>query len=40
MPAFSEKLGDDEIAALLSYIRNSWGNKEGAVSADQVSKQR
>jgi mono/diheme cytochrome c family protein len=40
MPAFSDKLSDDEIAALLSYIRNSWGNKEGAVSADQVSKQR
>jgi mono/diheme cytochrome c family protein len=27
MPAFEKKLSDDEIADVLSYIRNNWGNK-------------
>jgi mono/diheme cytochrome c family protein len=40
MPAFEEKLSDEEAAALLSYVRGSWGNKEGAVTEDQVAKQR
>ena len=30
------KLTADEIAALATYVRNSWGNKFGAVTADQV----
>ncbi|MPZ36915.1 MAG: c-type cytochrome [Rhizobiales bacterium] len=30
------KLTDGEIAALATYIRNAWGNKLGAVTADQV----
>ncbi len=29
-------LSDKEIAAVLTYIRNSWGNRAGAVSEDQV----
>jgi mono/diheme cytochrome c family protein len=40
MPAFGEKLSDEEAAALLSYVRSSWGNKEGAVTEDQIAKQR
>jgi mono/diheme cytochrome c family protein len=40
MPAFGEKLSDEEAAALLSYVRGSWGNKEGAVTEDQIAKQR
>jgi len=40
MPAFEEKLSDEEAAALLSYVRGSWGNKEGAVTEEQVAKQR
>ena len=40
MPAFEEKLSDEEAAALLSYVRRSWGNKEGAVTEEQVAKQR
>jgi mono/diheme cytochrome c family protein len=40
MPAFGEKLSDEEAAALLSYVRGSWGNKEGAVTQEQVAKQR
>ena len=40
MPAFGEKLGDDEIAAIASYMRATWGNVGGAVTEEQVSKQR
>jgi mono/diheme cytochrome c family protein len=40
MPAFAEKLTDEEIAAIASFIRNSWGNKAGQVTAKDVEEQR
>ena len=40
MEAFGDKLSDDDIAALASFLRSSWGNKAGAVTAAQVAKQR
>jgi mono/diheme cytochrome c family protein len=40
MPAFDWKLGDDEIAAVATYVRNAWGNQAAAVSADQVKSLR
>jgi mono/diheme cytochrome c family protein len=40
MPAFGWKLSDDEIAAILTYVRNSWGNAAPSVSADDVKKLR
>lgn len=40
MPAFGEKLSDEEAAALISYVRSAWGNNEGGVTAEQVAKQR
>lgn len=40
MPAFGEKLADDEVAAIASYIRSAWGNVGGAVTERQVAKQR
>ena len=33
-------LKDEEIAAVLSYIRNSFGNKASAVTIDEVKKVR
>jgi mono/diheme cytochrome c family protein len=36
MPAFDWKLTDAQVAAVATYIRNSWGNAAPAVSADQV----
>lgn len=36
MPAFAEKLDDEQIAALVTYIRNAWGNHGSAVSASDV----
>jgi mono/diheme cytochrome c family protein len=29
MPSFAWKLSDTDIAAVLTYIRNSWGNAAG-----------
>ena len=26
MPAYSNQLSDEEVAAVTNYIRNSWGN--------------
>lgn len=38
MPNLS--LTDDQIASILTYVRNSWGNKGGLVQAKEVKKQR
>ena len=38
MPAMS--LTDEEIANVLTYIRNSWGNKGDAVTPDEVRKEK
>src|SRR6202020_1118260 len=36
MPAFDWRLGDAQVAAVLTYIRNSWGNAAAPVSASAV----
>ena len=36
MPAFDWKLGDDEVAAVATYIRSGWGNEAPAVAAEDV----
>jgi mono/diheme cytochrome c family protein len=36
MPAFGWKLSDQQIAAVLSTIRTSWGNTAAPVDAAQV----
>ena len=40
MPGFVDQLNDDDIAGLTTFIRSSWGNKAGAVTADQVARIR
>jgi mono/diheme cytochrome c family protein len=40
MDEFQYLLTDDEIAAVATYVRNSWGNRAGQVSAEQVAEQR
>jgi len=40
MPAFAWLLTDDQVAAVLTYIRNSWGNSAPAVAASDVQKAR
>jgi nitrite reductase (NO-forming) len=39
MPPMNQ-LNDDEVANILTYVLNSWGNPGGAISADDVKKQR
>ena len=40
MPPFAQAMSDQEIAAVVTYIRQSWGNRAGAVSATDVGKYR
>ncbi|AMO22029.1 cytochrome c [Ramlibacter solisilvae] len=40
MPPFATVLSDQDVAAVLSHIRNSWGNQSGAVSQLEVNQQR
>ena len=40
MPPFAQSLSDDEIAAVVTYIRVSWGNGGGAVSAREANELR
>jgi mono/diheme cytochrome c family protein len=40
MPSFAQRLNNDQIAAVATYVRNSWGNDFGPVSPDDVAKGR
>jgi len=40
MPPFAHRLSDDEVAAVVTYIRTSWGNRGGPVSARQANELR
>jgi mono/diheme cytochrome c family protein len=40
MPPLGQDLNDDEIAAVVTFIRNSWGNQAGAVRQHEVTRLR
>lgn len=40
MPPFAQILSDNEVAAVVTYIRAAWGNRGTAVSADQANELR
>jgi mono/diheme cytochrome c family protein len=40
MDPFGDKLSDDEVAQLASFLRGAWGNKGGEVTTAQVARQR
>jgi hypothetical protein len=40
MPSYAWKLNDQQVAAVTTYIRNSWGNAAEPVSAHDVAKMR
>lgn len=40
MPAFGWKLTDEQVASVATYVRSSWGNRGGAVSAADVADLR
>ncbi len=40
MPPFSHALDDEQVAAVVSYLRTSWGNQGSMVSAREVNRLR
>ena len=40
MTPFGQKLSDEQAAALLTYVRNSWGNAAGAVEPKDIDRMR
>jgi mono/diheme cytochrome c family protein len=40
MPSYGWQLDDNEVAAVLTYMRNSWGGAADPIASDQVSKVR
>ena len=40
MPSFRNDLKDDQIAAILSFVRQAWGNKAGPIAAADVAAVR
>ncbi|MFZ0425048.1 MAG: cytochrome c [Xanthobacteraceae bacterium] len=40
MPAFAWLLNDDQVAAVVTYIRNAWGNAAPAIGSSDVGKTR
>jgi mono/diheme cytochrome c family protein len=40
MPAFAWILNDDQVADVLTYVRNTWGNSASPVESSAVKKER
>lgn len=40
MPPFGQMLSDNDVAAVVSYVRGSWGNAASAVTAPEVRRAR
>ncbi len=40
MTPFGQKLSDEQAAALLSFVRNSWGNAAGTVAPQDIDRMR
>ena len=40
MPPFAQDLSDEQIADVLNFVRNSWGNRAEWVSSDEVFRAR
>lgn len=40
MPPFAHTLTDNEVALVLSYVRNAWGNKAGVLTSSEVNRYR
>ena len=40
MPGFAQRLSDEQVAEVVTFIRSAWGNRAPSVSADDVRKAR
>jgi mono/diheme cytochrome c family protein len=39
MPAFGDQLSDRQVAAMATFVRNSYGNEHGPVTEEEVAGQ-
>jgi len=40
MPPYARKMSDQDVADVITYIRNAWGNAAPAVTPAEVAKAR
>jgi mono/diheme cytochrome c family protein len=40
MPSFGWRLSDEQVANILTYVRNNWGNQAPAISPETVRRIR
>ena len=40
MPSWKDTFSDQQLAAIITYVRQAWSNKGSAVTADMVKKRR
>lgn len=40
MPSFAQRLSDQDVADVATFVRASWGNQAAAVGASDVKRQR
>jgi mono/diheme cytochrome c family protein len=40
MPSFANRLSDQEVAQLATFVRSGWSNHASAVTASEVAKTR
>ena len=40
MPAFGHRMSNADIAAVASYVRDTWGGQSGQITAEQVKNER
>jgi cytochrome c6 len=40
MPTWKDTFSDQQLAAIITYVRQTWSNRGTAVTADQVKKRR
>ncbi|MEQ8313128.1 MAG: cytochrome c [Gammaproteobacteria bacterium] len=36
MPSFKDSLGSDQLAAIINYVRNAWGNSGDKITASTI----
>lgn len=40
MPPFGQSMTDEEVATVLTYVRNAWGNQGNVISSNEVNRYR
>jgi mono/diheme cytochrome c family protein len=40
MPSFAGSIADEDMASIINYVRNAWGNNGEEISAQRIEKLR